>query len=89
LIQPIVANALQTEDLDRFNRAAAGREDRVIQVKQEVNELLIELGRQPRYASTYEVSAGAVQHGDSLPVADAWRGVAEQPADSQTTQPAE
>jgi len=60
-IQPAVANALQAEDLDRFNRVAAGREDRVIQIKQEVNALLAELGREPRYAVTHKLAGDAAQ----------------------------
>lgn len=60
-IQPAVANALQAEDLERFNRAAAGREDRVIGIKQEVNALLAELGREPRYAVTHAMTAHAPQ----------------------------
>ncbi len=54
LVSPALANALQAEDLERFNRAAAGREDRVIEMKREVNELLIELGREPKYRVTHE-----------------------------------
>ncbi len=53
-VSPAIANALQAEDLERFNRAAAGREDRVIEMKREVNELLVELGRQRKYKVTHE-----------------------------------
>lgn len=53
-ISPAIANALQAEDLERFNRAAAGREDRVIEMKLEVNDLLVELGRQRKYKVTHE-----------------------------------
>jgi len=49
-----VANALQADDLERFNRAAAQREDRVIEMKREVNALLAELAREPKYTVTEE-----------------------------------
>lgn len=39
------------EDTERLNRAMAGREDRIIELKQEVNGLLEEQGRPPRYSS--------------------------------------
>ncbi|MDF1813416.1 MAG: hypothetical protein P1V20_14560 [Verrucomicrobiales bacterium] len=38
------------EDLQLFNRNALDREDRVIELKQEVNELLKELGRPGKYS---------------------------------------
>lgn len=41
------------EQLERFNRLAVGREQRVIALKQRVNELLAELGRDPEFAMTY------------------------------------
>jgi PAS domain S-box-containing protein len=37
------------KDIERFNRAAVGREMRIIEVKHEINELLEELGRAPKY----------------------------------------
>ena len=37
------------QDLERFSQTIVGREDRVIELKQQVNELLRELGRGPRY----------------------------------------
>jgi hypothetical protein len=36
-------------DLERFNAVSSGREDRIIELKAEVNELLKEMNRQPRY----------------------------------------
>ena len=36
-------------DLERFSQTVVGREDRVTELKQQVNELLRELGREPRY----------------------------------------
>ena len=40
-------------ELERFNRLAMGREQRVIELKQKVNTLLTELGRDPAYPMTY------------------------------------
>lgn len=37
------------EELERFVEGVTGREERVIELKQEVNALLRELGREPRY----------------------------------------
>jgi GAF domain-containing protein len=53
LLGPIIANALQATELERFNRIAAGREDRIIEIKREVNQLLIEAGREPKYKITH------------------------------------
>ncbi|MDZ7370538.1 MAG: PAS domain S-box protein [candidate division KSB1 bacterium] len=39
------------EELERWQQVTLGREDRIIELKQEVNELLRELGRPPRYQS--------------------------------------
>lgn len=36
-------------ELERFNRLMIGREGRIIEMKQEVNALLVELGREPEY----------------------------------------
>ena len=41
----------QIDELRRWQQAMLGREDRIIAVKQEVNELLAQLGQPPRYAS--------------------------------------
>ena len=37
------------DDLERFNRLAVGREDRMQDLKQEINGLLQRLGEEPRY----------------------------------------
>jgi PAS domain-containing protein len=42
------------EELGRFNRAAVGRELRMIELKKEINLLCAELGRPPRYPSQTE-----------------------------------
>lgn len=39
------------EEIERFNRAMLDREERILQVKREINELLTERGEPPRYAS--------------------------------------
>ncbi|MDM8526792.1 PAS domain S-box protein [Anaerolineales bacterium HSG24] len=43
------------EQLVALNRAMIGREDRIVQVKQEVNILLKELGRDPAYAKSEDM----------------------------------
>ncbi|MDZ7346075.1 MAG: PAS domain S-box protein, partial [candidate division KSB1 bacterium] len=42
------------EELERWQRVTLGREDRIIELKREVNQLLRELGRPPRYGSFEE-----------------------------------
>jgi len=42
------------EDLARFNRAAVGREVRMIDLKKEINELCATAGQPPRYALEFE-----------------------------------
>ena len=42
------------EDLARFNRAAVGREVRMIELKREINELCATAGQPPRYALDFE-----------------------------------
>lgn len=39
----------RTQELERFNRAMVGREQRLIELKKEVNRLSVELGREPPY----------------------------------------
>lgn len=39
------------KELDRFNKASLGREERIIELKQEVNKLCKELGRKEPYES--------------------------------------
>ena len=41
----------QLAELQRWHSATLGREDRVLALKREVNELLVRLGQVPRYAS--------------------------------------
>ncbi len=48
----------QLEELQRWNKVTLGREDRVQQLKREVNQLLAQLGKPVRYASQQE-EAGA------------------------------
>jgi PAS domain S-box-containing protein len=43
-----------TAELARFNRAAVGRELRIIELKNEVNELRLRLGEDPKYLGTDE-----------------------------------
>ncbi|MBV8969341.1 MAG: PAS domain-containing protein, partial [Verrucomicrobia bacterium] len=40
---------LRNDELERFNRAAVGREMRMLELKREINELLAEKGDAPRY----------------------------------------
>jgi CheY-like chemotaxis protein len=46
----------QLDELNRWHAATLGREDRVLQLKREANELLARLGEAPRYASVLEDS---------------------------------
>jgi CheY-like chemotaxis protein len=46
----------QLDELNRWYAATLGREDRVLQLKREANELLARLGEAPRYASVLEDS---------------------------------
>jgi len=55
-------NAEQLEELRRWHQATLGRESRILELKREVNQLLAESGRSPRYASV--ASSGA----DSTPL---------------------
>lgn len=57
------AEALLAEQLDelrRWQQAMIGREDRIITVKQEVNELLARSGQPPRYAPQLPAEPGEV-----------------------------
>lgn len=49
--------AEQLAELQRWHRATIGRESRVLELKREVNALLAELGRPPRYASVADEAA--------------------------------
>ena len=44
----------QLEELRRWNNITMGREDRILQLKKEVNRLLVETGKPARYASAVE-----------------------------------
>ena len=48
----------QNQELDRFNRAAVGRELDVIELKRKVNALARELGREPPYPLAFLDGAG-------------------------------
>lgn len=50
--------AEQLVELQRWHRATIGREGRVLELKREVNGLLAELGRAPRYPSAAEEAGG-------------------------------
>jgi DNA-binding NtrC family response regulator len=39
------------EEMTRFNRMAVGRERRILELKRQINSLLAELGREPKYES--------------------------------------
>ncbi|MCX6068160.1 MAG: hypothetical protein NT121_20820, partial [Chloroflexi bacterium] len=41
----------QLEELRRWQNITQGREDRILQLKSEINRLLIETGKPPRFAS--------------------------------------
>jgi hypothetical protein len=41
--------ARSLEELSRFNKAMVGRELRMVELKQEINDLCTQLGRPPRY----------------------------------------
>jgi PAS domain S-box-containing protein len=42
------------DEIERFNKLMMGREDRVIEMKRQVNALLAELGKEPQYPSVLE-----------------------------------
>ena len=42
------------EDLEKFNKAMIDREKRIIEIKEEVNRLCLELGREPKYPIVWE-----------------------------------
>jgi hypothetical protein len=44
----------QTDELTRFNTAMTGREERMIDLKKEINELCIRLGEPERYPLDFE-----------------------------------
>lgn len=53
-------------DIERFNRLALGRETRIIELKQEVNDLCARLADQPRYAATETAAAADNSVGEAF-----------------------
>jgi len=45
-------------ELERFNRVMMNREERVVELKREINQLLANAGRPPAYPSISETSFG-------------------------------
>ena len=58
---PLVTAELTTanEQLKRFNKLAVGRELRMIKLKQEINNLLDELNREPKYRTDFDEAENA------------------------------
>ena len=54
MLQSHAELSAHVEELDRFNRAAVGRETRMIELKKEVNELSRRLGEAARYPLEFE-----------------------------------
>ncbi len=48
----------QMEELQRFNAAAVGRETRMIELKKEINDLLVRMGAPPRYSPPVDEETG-------------------------------
>jgi two-component system, chemotaxis family, CheB/CheR fusion protein len=48
----------RNEELVRFNRAAVGRELRMVELKKEINALLARVGERPRYTVESEAAEG-------------------------------
>jgi hypothetical protein len=48
----------QLDELRRWQQATVGREDRILELKKEVNDLLCKTGQSPRYLSALERYAG-------------------------------
>lgn len=44
----------RNEELERFNHAAVGRELRMVELKKEINALLVRLGEPERYAAEFD-----------------------------------
>ena len=44
----------QLNELNRWHKITMGREERILELKQEVNELLSKLGKHPKYDSVEE-----------------------------------
>jgi PAS domain S-box-containing protein len=56
-----VSDRKKVEDLERFNRLALGREQRIVELKREINALAAEFGRGAPYAAPDEVEAAGPQ----------------------------
>jgi PAS domain S-box-containing protein len=54
----VAEQALQVEELRRWNEATLGRELRIIELKDEINQLLSEIGRPARYRGSREPLSG-------------------------------
>jgi hypothetical protein len=50
--------ATQLEELRRWNDATLGREERMLELKREINDLLARLGKPPRYPSVTDDREG-------------------------------
>jgi hypothetical protein len=59
----------RNDELSRFNRAAVGRELRMIELKHEVNELCHRLGEPPRHAMDLPPDDGVLNAGPDPAVA--------------------
>lgn len=55
LAEQLVEIRARHDELDRFNRAMVNRELRMLELKQEINSLLVRLGETPRYTSNHDV----------------------------------
>ena len=55
-------------DLERFNRSAVGREERMIELKQQVNQLLEEASRPPAYDVSFVQDEGKASTAESEPI---------------------
>lgn len=53
----------QLEELRRWNQATLGREERVLELKREINDLLASLGQPPRYSSVTVDGEGTAPNG--------------------------
>ncbi|WP_051278835.1 PAS domain S-box protein [Chitinilyticum aquatile] len=54
-----VSDRKTIDHIERFNRLALGRENRIVELKRQVNQLASELNRAEPYSSPYEVDASA------------------------------
>lgn len=56
----------QLNELERWRRVTLGREDRILSLKKEVNQLLVQTGQPERYGSTPAVKPGSTANPFSL-----------------------